>query len=189
MAHQRKQRIPKGGKPLPAMTRLKLLKPDERAEIASWGSTVSSSEQRARIATKFGINLSSDSQLTRFVQWQSRQAIWDRANDMAEQDEAALGSQFPQLSREKLREAAIKRSYVIADAIGNPELTMKVVKEDLADSKNNREWQEHQRETCALFLKWSEDKRAQEIAASSGVEQADKIAALGQLMFGEDWKQ
>jgi hypothetical protein len=188
MAHQRKPRIPQGGKPLPGMTRLKALKPEERAEIASWGSTISSSEQRARIAQRFGINLSSDSQLTRFVQWQARQVIWDRANDMAEQDEAALSSQFPQLSREKLREAAIKRSYVIADAIGNPALTMKVVKEDLNAEKNSREWQEFQRETCELFLKWSEDKRAQDIA-SAGISNADKIEQLGQLMFGEGWKK
>lgn len=188
MAHQRKQRIPKGGKPLPAMTRLKLLKPEERAEIASWGKELSASEQRAHIATKFGINLSSDSQLTRFVQWQARQAIWDRANDMAEQDEAALSSQFPQLSREKLREAAIKRSYVIADAIGNPELTMKVVKEDLNAEKNTREWMVAKRETCELFLTWSADQRAKDIANSS-ISNTDKIEQLGQLMFGEDWKK
>lgn len=44
-----------------------------------------------------------------------------------------------------------------------------------------------QRETCSLFLKWAEDQRAREIA-NGGASQSDKIAALGQLMFGEDWK-
>jgi len=43
------------------------------------------------------------------------------------------------------------------------------------------------RETCELFLKWSEDNRAKEIAASSG-SNSDKIAKLGELMFGEDWQ-
>ncbi len=44
-----------------------------------------------------------------------------------------------------------------------------------------------QRETCELFIKWAQDQRASEIA-NSGASHGDKIAALGQLMFGEDWK-
>ncbi|MCW5556618.1 MAG: hypothetical protein KIT22_02050 [Verrucomicrobiae bacterium] len=43
------------------------------------------------------------------------------------------------------------------------------------------------RDTCALFLKWAEDQRAKEIAQGSGTN-AEKIEALGQLMFGGDWK-
>lgn len=42
------------------------------------------------------------------------------------------------------------------------------------------------RETCELFLKWSADTRAAEIATSPA-SNADKIAKLGALMFGEDW--
>lgn len=43
-------------------------------------------------------------------------------------------------------------------------------------------------ETCEAFLKWYEDRQAREIAASGG-SHADKIERLGQLMFGEGWKQ
>lgn len=43
-----------------------------------------------------------------------------------------------------------------------------------------------QRETCELFLTWSADKRAREVAAS-GASSAEKIERLGELMFGEDW--
>jgi hypothetical protein len=43
-----------------------------------------------------------------------------------------------------------------------------------------------QRDTCELFLKWTSDKRAAEIAASN-LSHSDKIEALGQAMFGEDW--
>jgi hypothetical protein len=49
------------------------------------------------------------------------------------------------------------------------------------------ELQKFQRETCELFLKWAADQRAQEIAASGGLAQSEKIERLGQLMFGEDW--
>jgi hypothetical protein len=44
-----------------------------------------------------------------------------------------------------------------------------------------------QRESCELFLKWIEDKRAKEIA-TGGSTNADKIEQLGALMFGEGWK-
>jgi hypothetical protein len=44
------------------------------------------------------------------------------------------------------------------------------------------------RETCELFLKWSEDNRAREIAAG-GSSNADKIEALGRLMFAETWDE
>lgn len=44
-----------------------------------------------------------------------------------------------------------------------------------------------QRECGELFLKWAEDQRAREIAASPATNAA-KIEQLGALMFGEDWK-
>jgi hypothetical protein len=48
--------------------------------------------------------------------------------------------------------------------------------------------QKFQRDTCELFLKWFEDKRAKEVLSSSA-SNSDKIEQLGQLMFGEDWKK
>lgn len=50
------------------------------------------------------------------------------------------------------------------------------------------EQEKYRRETCELFLKWSEDQRAQAIAQGSAPN-AQKIEQLGQLIFGEDWKQ
>jgi len=46
--------------------------------------------------------------------------------------------------------------------------------------------QKFQRETCSLFVKWFEDKRAREVVSGSG-SNTDKIERLGELMFGEDW--
>lgn len=43
------------------------------------------------------------------------------------------------------------------------------------------------RETCELFLRWAEDRRAREIAAGS-LSNAEKIERLGALMFGEEWE-
>lgn len=50
------------------------------------------------------------------------------------------------------------------------------------------ERERYRRETCELFLKWAEDQRAQAIAQGSAPN-SQKIEQLGQLMFGEDWKQ
>lgn len=43
-----------------------------------------------------------------------------------------------------------------------------------------------QRTTCELFVKWAEDEQARSIAHGSSTN-AEKIEALGQLMFGEAW--
>lgn len=45
-----------------------------------------------------------------------------------------------------------------------------------------------QRQTCELFLKWSEDQRARNLLNGGG-DNAEKITALGELMFGADWKE
>lgn len=47
--------------------------------------------------------------------------------------------------------------------------------------------QKFQRETCELFVKWSEDQRARDIAGSKGIGSNEKVDQLGKLMFGEDW--
>jgi hypothetical protein len=47
--------------------------------------------------------------------------------------------------------------------------------------------QTFRRKTCELFLEWNEDEKARAIA-QSGASQSEKIEALGQAMFGEDWE-
>lgn len=47
--------------------------------------------------------------------------------------------------------------------------------------------QKFQRDTCELYIRWSNNRRAAELAASD-ISHAEKIAALGQLMFGDDWQ-
>jgi hypothetical protein len=43
------------------------------------------------------------------------------------------------------------------------------------------------RDTCALFIKWSADQRARDIAAGPSTN-TEKIEQLGKLMFGEEWQ-
>ena len=51
--------------------------------------------------------------------------------------------------------------------------------------QSNLDRQRFKRETCELFLKWFEDKRAKEIAAG-GLSYSDKLKRLDQLMFPDD---
>lgn len=46
--------------------------------------------------------------------------------------------------------------------------------------------QKFRQHSCERFLKWSEDRRLQEIAIGPG-SNAEKIELLGQIMFGDEW--
>ena len=63
------------------------------------------------------------------------------------------------------------------------EETNRVKEETLALSQTR-----FRRDTCKLFLEWANNERAKEIAGS-GATNAEKIEALGQAMFGEDWSE
>jgi hypothetical protein len=61
-------------------------------------------------------------------------------------------------------------------------------KEETRDQALALEKEKFQRETCKLFVKWSEDQRAKSILAGSE-SNATKIEQLGELMFGDLWKK
>ena len=54
------------------------------------------------------------------------------------------------------------------------------------DQEISLQTRKFQRDTCVLFIKWSENEQAK-AALASGATNAEKIEALGQAMFGEDW--
>jgi hypothetical protein len=66
---------------------------------------------------------------------------------------------------------------------------LRLLRERLAQSAQSLklEQQKFQRQTCELFLKWSDNQRAKEISAAPNTSNAQKIESLGKLMFGEDW--
>lgn len=89
--------------------------------------------------------------------------------------------------KQKAFEILINPAAEAADVSAIAGMALKIRDQDLKAEQVGLARQKFQRETCELFLRWSEDQRAREIAAGSTTN-AEKIERLGQLMFGEDWK-
>jgi len=66
---------------------------------------------------------------------------------------------------------------------------LKLIREKVDQSERalDLEQQKFQRTTCELFVTWSEDRRALDIASGGGNTQ-QKTEALGKLMFGDLWE-
>jgi hypothetical protein len=166
----------RGGKS--ELTRLKGLPASDRAEVFSWKeeSASTNADLRARLLERHGIRLSRDGQLSEFWQWQFRQAAIDRLGEMMAQDEQLLQDKFPGLSRDAIRDAAIKRGYAMADLSGDVELSLKVAKTDLKDAEGARDSRK-----LALLEAEAERARLTEAVIDSGVspeEQAKRIREI-----------
>jgi hypothetical protein len=167
---------------MPAMTRLKRLDPEEREWAYGLREEFSCEEALQKIEARFGIRLKHISAFSAFCRWQIRQRVWDHANAMVAQDQGV--DPFPGMTMDQVRDLQIKRAIAIADAMSDPKLGLQAVKASQDEVSLNLDSVRVQTQTCALFLQWFADKRAQEIATST-VSNADKIAALRQVYFAD----
>ena len=173
------------------LRRLKDLPAADRAEIWGWRKEFplqTNAQIRERIRKRFGIELRRDGQLSEFWRWQFGQAALDALADATSSTEESLRDKFPGLSRDKIRDLAIKQSYAVAALLReeNPGFTLKVVEVDRKDRAQGLDQKRFQRETCELFLKWQADEQARAIAAGAE-SNTSKIERLGKLMFQNDW--
>lgn len=88
--------------------------------------------------------------------------------------------------KQKAFELAISPNANPKDVKSIMSLVLKARGQDLDARQLSLDQERFKRETCELFLKWSADQRAKEIAGGQA-SNADKIEQLGQLMFGEEW--
>lgn len=133
-----------------------------------------------------GISVSGGT-LTRFWQW------WHLRQRLARNESTVtellddLKASNSNLSEEEMFVAGQKFFSALAIAEEDADAWAKAQKAARDKEGLKLERQKFQRETCELFLKWAADSRAKEIAAGTA-SNADKIAKLGELMFGEDWQ-
>ncbi len=115
-----------------AMTALKRLPADDRADILAWRSdpALTTAAARQLIAEKYGLQLNQDSQLRRFWKWQLGQATIDTLVEIKEWDQDQLQQRFPNLTRDQIRDAIIKRSYAIADMTEDVALSLRAARSE-----------------------------------------------------------
>jgi len=165
--------------------KLKTLPPERREAIADYLSSHTVA-QTAEWLRADGIQVSSGT-LSKFWSW------WRLGQQLRENEStvsqvlADLKESDPGLSEEALERAG--QMFFSALAIQQQDsLTWKRAQ----DAKTRLELVRQntlrlKRETCELFLKWSADQRAKEIAAGAEGNEV-KIDRLYQLMFGEERK-
>lgn len=127
--------------------------------------------------------------LSEFLSWWSLRQQFSETESQVEELLNLLREEQPGISEEKLFEHGQKVFAFLAMKEGSAKDWKRV-----QDVRHRRlmlelERQKFQRETAELFLKFAEDKKAREIAASAGLSQNEKIEQLGQIMFGDLWSE
>jgi hypothetical protein len=137
------------------------------------------------IKAEFGVRTSTGA-LSDFLSWYvaRKQTRADEQAVIAQiEEEAAL---HPEWTKDFIWERGQRRMELITLARQDPDAWAKIQKtaRDKENSALSRE--QFKRETCELFLKWFSDKQARDIAMN-GTTHEEKLKALDQAMFPEDW--
>jgi hypothetical protein len=154
-----------------------------------WCNKLGQKQAAAMIAQEFGLSRPpSDTALSRWwSDWPLRKA-WLNIGDVASQAKSML-IESPDLKLDVGQIEAVGQAMFAAAAVKlqDADLFTSMRKLGQKDAELALDRQRFQRDTCSLFLQWSEDKRAREIAAGTG-SQAEKIETLGRAMFGDTWE-
>lgn len=163
------------------LTRLKRLEPEERAEIFTWKDLPdrTNADIRKMIAERYGVKLTKDGQLSVFWSWQFRQGAMDHLDLMMSQDEENLRDKFPNLSRDTIRDGAIKRGYAVADMMGDVKLTLQVVDRDLKDKTVGQD----DRKLVILERKAAQADAAKGLIEDKALSEAERAARMKEV-FG-----
>ena len=165
---------------------LRTLPEDAQAEVILLLKAKPQSEVRAAVRSKHGF-APSDAALSGFWSWWHLRHQLARNEAVAQTLVADLASQNPSLTPDQLQEAGQAFFSALALEQQDAKAWADTQKIGIARAQLDLDRAKFRRETCELFLKWSEDQRARQIAEGTA-SNSQKIEALGQLMFGEDWK-
>jgi hypothetical protein len=154
-----------------------------------WCNKLGQKQAAPMIAQEFGLaRPPSDTALSRWwSDWPLRRAFLG-FGDLAEQAQALLRD-TPDLRLDVGQIEAVGQAVFTAAAVKAQDADTFATLRKLGQKDKDQalDQQRFQRETCGLFLAWSADQRAREIAAGSG-SQAEKIEALGRTIFGDTWE-
>jgi ribosomal protein L14E/L6E/L27E len=184
------------------------LTPDQRDLLFEWlcDEGIGHEEASARCAEQFGLQ-PSESALSGYLKQHGFAWRMDRAKEMANDKATSLPKDYDAKKKTALAQREFEKAYhdlttqevialqrldldrQIAKTNGEIELEKLKISREKLEQKNQDmalERAKFKRTTCELFMKWYGDQKAKEIMAGGGTN-AEKIDALGQAMFGEDW--
>ncbi len=163
---------------------LKTLPPARQGAIAEHLRDHTLEETRAWLAAD-GLKTNTDA-LSQFLSWHSLQGQLRKNESTVETLLANLQQENPDWSPEQIQVAGQSFFTALAMQQQDPKQWYLIQQTALKKEQLSLDRQKFQRETAELFVKWSADAKARDIA-SSNLSHADKIEQLGQAMFGEDW--
>ena len=118
---------------------------------------------------------------------------WYAARKEARQNEARVSAFLdeernlhPELTDEQLFERGQRAFSLLAIARQDAKEWTSVQKVGIDKASSQTDRAKFKRETCELFLEWSADEQAKAIAGSGSTHE-EKLRALDQAMFPEDW--
>lgn len=211
MSNQRKIRKDGSRKKIRRDAKLLNLPEKDRRLVAEWVRADGAQLCLQRIASQMHIQCSQVTLYGAMAYWESEEEN-DKARAMAlaqlrheEADKTMSTAEFMAAldRRMAMLKAAAKddkgyndaRYLIIADESARTKADLESLKLKLKERGLAQKDQEiavlkarFQRDTCELFVKWSADERAKSVLNSTGTN-AEKIEALGQQMFGEDWNE
>lgn len=166
---------------------LRMLREEAQAEVMEWLKALPQREVCAKVKAAHGFR-PSPAALSGFFSWYQLRDQLVRNEATASALVESMSQSNPDLSPERLEE--IGQTFFTALALESRDVkawesTQRI---GLGRAQLKLDTEKFRRDTCELFLKWAADRRANEIS-SSGATHSDKIAKLGELMFGEDWQR
>jgi hypothetical protein len=181
-----------GDRPLPPLTRLKQLPLADREIVYGWCLDPAKKLQdvRGEIRDAYEISLSSDSQLSRFKDWQYLQQHTERLNNWTEELEERLKEFNPSASRDQVRGFLIDTLMKEAAASGDQKLALEILDRDLADrsaktkaSENAKKIEIAQRRLALLEKQAEQANAAKAVTADTSLTPAEREAKYKQI-FG-----
>jgi len=125
--------------------------------------------------------------LSEFHSWHHLRARLTRNQATVEQLLEKIAQRDPNIPQDQLFLVGQEMFSAMAIEQSDPKSWFLTQRLNLQRSELHLARQRFQRDTCDLFIKWSADQRARDIAASPSTN-TEKIEALGKLMFGEEWQ-
>lgn len=195
MSAPRKPNSPGKDKPVPALTRLKSLPAADREVIYGWCSDAKKTltDVRGEIRSVYSISLSSDSQLSRFRDWQFHQQRLERHNSNVENFEEAFRRANPKASAETIRNAAIAFFMSEAAASGDRDGFIDIARLDLDERSAKTKAHFKEREISLGENKFQFDAakaclthlaELRQIASDRALTEPQKIEAIRKRLWG-----